>query len=60
MAMLNNQRVLYRGKDSSGCLPEPLAASDRQGPAPAPRGFVREGPGGATSPLETRHGEGSF
>ncbi|CAL1127850.1 unnamed protein product [Cladocopium goreaui] len=26
----------------------------RGGPAPAPRGFVREGPGGGTSPLETK------
>ena len=58
--LLGGIQNIYRGKDSSDCLSEPLAASDRQGPAPAPRGFVREGPGGGTSPLETRHGEGSF
>lgn len=44
--LLGGIQNIYRGKDSSDCLPETLAASDRQGPAPAPRGFVREGPGG--------------
>jgi len=44
--LLGGIQNIYRGKDSSDCLSEPLAASDRQGPAPAPRGFVREGPGG--------------